>query len=99
MRNRTSTAKGIPHRPSPEYFLFYPRVLRELKSAEPAGRPANPRPERLHNAETDWAYSPNRGSAEFVAATLHCASSIHDIRPKSCSVTPEITIRANQTFG
>ncbi len=66
---------------------------------EPAGRPADPRPERFHNAETDWAYWPNRGSAEFVAAPLHRASSIRDIRAKSYSVNPEITIRANQTFG
>jgi len=27
------------------------------------------------------------------AATLHCASSIHDIRAKSCGVNPELTIR------
>src|SRR5271157_537893 len=99
MRNRTSTARGIPHRPAQEYFLFGPRALRELKSVAPVGRPANPRPGRLHNAGTDWAYWPTRGSADFAAATRHCASSIHDIRARSCSVIPVVTLLAQQAFG
>jgi hypothetical protein len=40
------------------------------------------------------------GSGEEIGdSTLLDAASIHDIRAKSCSMNPEITIRANQTVG
>src|SRR5580704_14498071 len=46
----------------------------------------------------DWAYWPNRDSAEFPEAIRHCASSIHGIPASSCRVNPYDTVLAKRAF-
>jgi hypothetical protein len=66
---------------------------------ELVGRPASPGRGRPHSVEMDWAYWPNRDSAEFAAAIRHCVSSVHGTRANSCGLNPENTVPAIRASG